>query len=457
MKQASLSFKTRARTIDHLGREQIADCPTSISELWKNAFDAYATQVELHLFDGNIKVAGLFDNGHGMSRHEFETKWLTIGTESKTEGQEIPETDRNGLPKRPKQGQKGIGRLSCAALGSLLLLISKRKYDDYVVSLIDWRLFENPYLYLDDVEIPVAEISKIEDLPLALPSMYDDLMSNVWGDSRNYERTSRITHAWKAFSDIEMQQGLSEAETTQKKIEQSLLDDIFIEQHYQQSSLWHTSVSHGTTMLMAHLSDDLIAQLKDPQKDNEDETNKKFRQNFMQTLSGFVDPFSENYQALQKQFACKVIAWRQGIPFDLLNAERQINFTALQDIEHLIDGEVDEEGYFRGRIKTFGKWHEDCVIKPKSSYKMRRNTRFGAFKVVCGSYEKIESVSSLPQKLHAFFTEMEESFGGLRVYRDQLRVLPYGRSTNDYFDMEYRRGKMQDVTFGRIVKHLDGF
>lgn len=31
----SAAFQTRARTIDHLGREQIADCPTAISELWK--------------------------------------------------------------------------------------------------------------------------------------------------------------------------------------------------------------------------------------------------------------------------------------------------------------------------------------------------------------------------------------------------------------------------------------
>lgn len=49
----SAAFQTRARTIDHLGREQIADCPTAISELWKNAYDAYARNVSLNIFDGN--------------------------------------------------------------------------------------------------------------------------------------------------------------------------------------------------------------------------------------------------------------------------------------------------------------------------------------------------------------------------------------------------------------------
>ena len=83
---APVTFQTRARTIDHLGREQIADCPTAISELWKNAYDAYSRNVELHLFDGDIEVAAILDDGHGMNRQEFESKWLTVGTESKSNG-----------------------------------------------------------------------------------------------------------------------------------------------------------------------------------------------------------------------------------------------------------------------------------------------------------------------------------------------------------------------------------
>ena len=66
MNHTSASFKTRARTIDHLGREQIADCPTAISELWKNSYDAYSKSVTLHIMDGKIPVACIVDDGHGM-------------------------------------------------------------------------------------------------------------------------------------------------------------------------------------------------------------------------------------------------------------------------------------------------------------------------------------------------------------------------------------------------------
>ena len=204
---SSVSFQTRARTIDHLGREQIADCPTAISELWKNAYDAYARNIELHIFDGEIPVAALLDDGHGMSREEFESKWLTVGTESKTNGFDIPEDDRDGLKPRPKQGQKGIGRLSSAALGPLMLIVSKRKNENFVAALIDWRLFENPFLLLQDIRIPVTEFEKVSDLMAELPGLFDQMMGNVWGDSDDENRTTRLNDAWDRFTTQEKADG----------------------------------------------------------------------------------------------------------------------------------------------------------------------------------------------------------------------------------------------------------
>lgn len=75
----SIAFQTRARTIDHLGREQIADCPTAISELWKNSYDAYARNVGLHIYDGDPAIAVIVDDGHGMNRDEFTSRWLVVG------------------------------------------------------------------------------------------------------------------------------------------------------------------------------------------------------------------------------------------------------------------------------------------------------------------------------------------------------------------------------------------
>ena len=76
MNKTSVAFRASARTIDHLGKGQIADCPTAVSELWKNAFDAYACDVALHTFDGEYKTGAILDNGCGMTMQQLIDSWL---------------------------------------------------------------------------------------------------------------------------------------------------------------------------------------------------------------------------------------------------------------------------------------------------------------------------------------------------------------------------------------------
>ena len=40
------------------------------------------------------------------------------------------------------------------------------------------------------------------------------------------------------------------------------------------------------------------------------------------------------------------------------------------------------------------------------------------------------------------------------IFRDGLRVLPYGRTDNDFFDIESRRSKSAGREFGIIAKCL---
>ena len=66
-------FKTRARALDLLGRQQIAGIPTAINELIKNSYDAYADHFDASLIRRkNLLV--LRDDGMGMTRDEFENR-----------------------------------------------------------------------------------------------------------------------------------------------------------------------------------------------------------------------------------------------------------------------------------------------------------------------------------------------------------------------------------------------
>ena len=111
------NFRTRARALDLLGRQQIAGIPTAINELIKNAHDAYADSFDIdYLRNQNLLV--LRDDGLGMTIDEFENRWLTIGTESKVQNSKsaLPPVDPT-KPLRHIMGEKGIGRLAIASIG----------------------------------------------------------------------------------------------------------------------------------------------------------------------------------------------------------------------------------------------------------------------------------------------------------------------------------------------------
>ena len=154
-------LEARARALDMLGRQQIAGVPTAINELFKNAHDAYADKVEVDFYRSD----GLFllrDDGVGMSRADFESRWLTLGTESKVNstvtGMSMPKIDPK-KPVRPILGEKGIGRLAIAVLGPQVLVLTRSNEADGVGALtaafVQWTLFQCPGINLDQIDVPI--------------------------------------------------------------------------------------------------------------------------------------------------------------------------------------------------------------------------------------------------------------------------------------------------------------
>ena len=439
----SVAFKTRARTIDHLGREQIADCPTAISELWKNAYDAYAREVSLQIYDGEVPIAALIDDGHGMNRQEFEEKWLVVGTESKADGSEVKKEDMNGLAIRPRQGQKGIGRLSSAALGPLLLVVSKRRTDLFVAALIDWRLFENPFLYLQDIEIPIVEFSEKSEIFELLPSLFDRLMGNLWGDGDDEARDSRITLAWKNNDNLEKNEGRP---LTREAIEKVIIGTTFTERHFKQWPLWSEKKETGTALLIGDISFDLAAQMDSSVMLEDESAARQARDRLLDTLSNFTDPFIDSEENTESNavmdFSYSVIAWEGSLSRPIISDERGFDAKNLEDLEHVVEGSVDDSGIFKGRIKAFGKWLEgEITILPKTAVPSRIASKVGSFHLRLGTFEMKKANSSLSPHVYDKLTEQAEMYAGLMVYRNGLRVMPYGREDNDFFEIEKRRTK----------------
>lgn len=447
----TLSFRTQARTLDHLGREQIADCPTAITELWKNAYDAYARSVALHIFDDPEPVAAIFDDGHGMSYDEFVSRWLVVGTESKYQQTEDDIADRDGLPRRTKQGQKGIGRLSSANLGSLLLLVSKRKDQEFVAALLDWRIFENPFLVLSDIEIPVTRFVNRDQLFEILPELFDRLTDNVWGNANDAKRSERLRVAWEAYDRIALEDD-PKSEKPSEAIASTIINACFEPRHFESWGVWKGDKEHGTALVISDINYDLRAQLPSIEPDG---IVDKIKQSFKTTLSSFIDPYvdetANEVNAFNLGFSYEVRMWSQDVSKFLIEDSREVVSRHESDeMEHVLSGNIDEQGVFRGQVKAFGVWRKrgsEYVIHPPKDYRPPNTptTFIGPFSIYVATFEQTRSNSTHTDGEYALFSEKPEELTGFLIFRNGLRVLPYGRVDNDFFEIEKRRS----VSFGR--------
>ena len=171
------TFKSRARVIDLLGRQQIADVPTATGELFKNALDAAASHVQVDYNDPeNSQGVGFLricDNGLGMRLQEDVVgKWLVLATESKfakkaDDGWAEFATEEQRKWLKSTYGEKGIGRLSVASLGRMTILWSvwgagtKKRG---ALCIVHWHLFQHPTKLLSELPIPCAAFDHVPSL-----------------------------------------------------------------------------------------------------------------------------------------------------------------------------------------------------------------------------------------------------------------------------------------------------
>ena len=340
-----VAFQTRARTIDHLGRGQIADAPTAVSELWKNAYDAYARNVALHICDGKPEIAGIFDDGVGMSYEDVVRRWLVIGTESKIEEFDAAPPDTLGLPIRERQGEKGIGRLSVAFLAPCTVLVSRKRDGDYVVVGVDWRLFENPFISLDEIRLPVEQFSSADELVAGLPKLLETLRDNL-GQSGGDDRQRRLHEGWERFSAYERRQGIMLS--TADMISASWRTMSLGQRHLQEWPVFLGHADQGTAMFMLELNHELGVWVH---SDESGEEVAEVKDRLRQTLTGFIDPYSN----CRPEFDYEVFIHRSEMDDRIISAGDVFGIDGLHDLEHYIEGEFDDRKPSRAGSSRSGK------------------------------------------------------------------------------------------------------
>ena len=75
-----VKFKTNARTVNLLGRDNVLDFKSAIIELVKNSYDAFSEYSKIVVDEDKITIA---DSGIGMSLQTIIDVFFTLGTDSK--------------------------------------------------------------------------------------------------------------------------------------------------------------------------------------------------------------------------------------------------------------------------------------------------------------------------------------------------------------------------------------
>lgn len=450
-RMTKLSFRASARTIDHLGKGQIADTPTAVSELWKNAYDAYARNVALHTFDGPIKCGAVIDNGCGMTPEQITGSWLVIGTNAKTNKETLSEEDRFGLDIRFTQGEKGIGRLSAAFLAPITLLVTKKINTEFTAVLIDWRLFENPYLSISDISVPYTSFRNLNELSSKISILLSELKENLCLKPDEIEDESskllakRIRKAWELFSQDEINFATENNEvdfvTTQEKIE-SFCDTFKFNEKITETwgillneSIERDGSSHGTALFLLDLNRELSLLTNREDKAVDDFEVISIRESLVDTLKAFVDPFKQDQFDFHYEIKAFGYNWEPNVilqGFDIFGYEE---FCAL---EHKVEGYIDEKGWLIANITVFGKSIGEVRYPPSISFD-GGITKVGKFEIRLGAYEQKGMTSLEEHEIDELKKKFDKDHGVL-IFRDGLRVLPYGRVDNDFFAIEERRG-----------------
>jgi len=418
------TFKARARTIDMLGRQQIAGIPTAISELFKNAHDAYAKHVEIDYYRSD----GLFvlrDDGEGMTRDGFVNRWLTIGTEGKFDParhltRDTPRAPRprNGAD-RPILGEKGIGRLAIAIIGPQVLVLTRPRPGEHsavlTAAFINWEVFEWPGINLDEIEIPVRSFD-----PTSLPSI-DDVLDMVGEFRSTVERVAQDTDSRliQQFSD-----NIGKFQVNPQKINACL----------QRPNL--DGDGHGTHFFIQPASTLLNHDL-----DGDPILSNRQRQRvppFKRTLLGFSNTMVPHSRK-PILTAFRDHKTDDAYPDELLADDHFFTPEEFDNADHRICGEFNSYGQFRGSVSIYGEEKADHVIAwPGAGGK---HVECGPFSINFAAFEGQGSKSTIPREDHARLSRKADQLGGLYIYRNGVRVLPYGDTDFDWLDIEVRRSK----------------
>lgn len=187
-----MKYNISARTTILIGREGVSRADGAIIELIKNTYDADADFCYI-AFDSQNDKLYILDNGIGMTKSIIQDCWMLIGTDNK-------KYNYLSDKKRVKSGEKGIGRFALDRLGSKCTMYTKNLSEPLIYWFNDWDKFEEVGKTLDDIS---ADFEFLEnDFINIIPSVIVDNLKLL-----TKEKIEELTSAGKEPPSFSLETG----------------------------------------------------------------------------------------------------------------------------------------------------------------------------------------------------------------------------------------------------------
>ena len=396
---AQIPFSVSARTARLIGRENVANAEGALIELVKNCYDA-DSKISIILIDKIKNQIIIIDSGCGMTDKVITEQWMTIGTDDKL---------NNAITQsgRIKSGAKGIGRFALDRLGESCTMITFPKSNSVGYKwTVNWGDFEEKingrnvninevYAILNKIEgsnyikelfkeITNKEVlTKLEEIKKNEKQNYDKIENGTALIIKNLRDSWDDNYVNKVFQTLELlnpPEGLN-------KINIWLFSGEYVDKYGLVDNEEFKDYDYK-----------LVATYKKNNVDNID-YNVKIKIHRNEFDFNLIDKRLFEYSEMKV------------FPFDLKTFKEE-EFQLTRKFSELIKGYADDKNIF----KNIGDF-EFTFYFLKNTIPGDENREKYLYKEFLGNRSK-----------------WIEKFGGIKLYRDDFRVRPYGEIGTQAYD-----------------------
>lgn len=420
-------FKPRARLLLQLGDQLIKDEGLALFELVKNSYDADSTFSDVQLNDIDKKDIGTItikDNGSGMNYNLITEHWLEPGTDVKEEL--INSLSKSKLYGRLPLGEKGIGRFGSHKLGQEITLYTKTDFDHEVEINIDWRSFENKK-YLNDVPINIKiNDKKAEYFTKSIKNIPRNDFESIIKNIEDQEDLVFLNSVYKINNNSMI---LSEDVLVDKKLFFKLKKKLNLYKYY----------TSGTYIKISNLWENWSRGMLRSAYRSVNAINSPFENHK-------ANNFKVNVETNKKDWLDKLLTTEEAVKKSLFQIDGYIenseihlnyNFTPLEGMKKVnkrVESkviELTEKRKVYNELKQ--KYSNEEVVYSLNEYNIGK-VKFQFYVYDLGS-EISQFIKNDISGLRLFLKQN----GGIRIYRDKIRVYDYGEPGNDWLKLDFQR------------------